>query len=140
MDATLEQTLRDIDASTRTIAVVGATPDMSKAGGFIPAYLQSQGYRIVPVTPSHHEVLGESTYAVLSDVDIPVDVVNVFRPAIEALGVVEDSIELGAKVVWLQLGIVSDAALVFGEQAGLTVIMDRCMGATHRELGLSIGP
>ena len=84
MDPTLEQTLRAIYASTRTIEVVGATPDQSKAGGFIRAYLQSQGYRIVPVTPSHDYVIGEFTYSALRDVEIPVDVVNVFRPAVEA--------------------------------------------------------
>mgnify|MGYP001819259343 FL=1 len=140
MDPTLEQTLRAIYASTRTIAVVGATPDQSKAGGFIPAYLQSQGYRIVPVTPSHDEVLGEDTYSALSDVEIPVDVVNVFRPAVEAPEIVADAAALGAQVVWLQLGIVSDKARAIGEQAGLTVIMDRCMGATHRKLGLTIEP
>ncbi|MCJ7780401.1 MAG: CoA-binding protein [Acidimicrobiia bacterium] len=139
MDAALEQTLRDLYASARTIAVVGATPDGSKPGGFIPAYLQSQGYRIVPVTPFHDEVLGERTYANLRDVDVPVDVVDVFRPAAEAPGIVEDAVALGANVVWLQLGIVSDEALAIGEQAGLTVIMDRCMGATHRELGLTAG-
>lgn len=136
MDTTLERTLRDIYASTEAIAVVGATPDPEKPGNFIPRYLQSQGYRIVPVTPSHDEVFDVSTYAALSEVDVPVDVVEVFRPASEALGIVQDAIALGVKVVWLQLGIVSEEAAAIGRQAGLTVIMDRCMGATHRELGL----
>ena len=140
MDAKLERELRDIYASTRTIAVVGATPNREKAGNFIPRYLQSQGYRIVPVTPSHDEVFGERAYATLSDVELPVDVVDVFRPASEAPGVVRDAITLGVKVVWLQLGIVSEGAAAIGRQAGLTVIMDRCMGATHRELGLGPNP
>ena len=140
MDATLERTLRGIYASTRTIAVVGATPNEAKPANLIPRYLQSQGYRIVPVTPSHDEVLGETAYAALSDVDVPVDVVEVFRPAREAPGLVRDAIVLGAKVVWLQLSIVSDEAAAIGREAGLTVIMDRCMGATHRELGLGPRP
>ena len=136
MDSTLEHALRDIYASTRTIAVVGATPNRDKPGNFIPRYLQSQGYRIVPVTPSHDDMLGERAYAALRDVDVPVDVVEVFRPASEAPGIVRDAILLEAKVLWLQLGIVSNEAAAIGRQAGLTVIMDRCMGATHRELGL----
>ena len=136
MDTTLEQTLRDIYASAETIAVVGATPNPEKAGNSIPRYLQSQGYRIVPVTPSHHEVFGVRAYPSLADVDVPVDVVDVFRPAPEAPGIVREAIGLGAKVVWLQLGIVSEEAAAIGEEAGLTVIMDRCMGAAHRKLGL----
>lgn len=136
MDPTFEQTLRDIYASAEAIAVVGATPNPEKAGNSIPRYLQSQGYRIIPVTPAHNEVFGVRAYPSLADVDVPVDVVNVFRPAAEAPQIVTDSIPLGADVVWLQLGIVSEEAAAIGEQAGLTVIMDRCMGATHRALGL----
>ena len=136
MDPNLEAHLRDIYASTETIAVVGATPNPDKPGNFIPRYLQSHGYRIVPVTPFHADVLGESTYAALSDVDVPVDVVDVFRPAAEAPEIVREAISLGAKVVWLQLGIVSEEAAAIGRRAGITMIMDRCMGATHRELGL----
>ena len=140
MDTTLEQTLRDIYASAETIAVVGATPNPEKAGNSIPRYLQSQGYRIVPVTPSHDEVFGARAYATLADVDVPVDVVDVFRPASEAPGIVREAIALGAKVVWLQLGIVSQEAAAIGEEAGLTVIMDLCMGAAHRTLGLGPRP
>lgn len=136
VDMTLEQTLRDIYASAETIAVVGATPNPEKAGNSIPRYLQSQGYRIVPVTPAHDEVFGVSAYSSLADVDVPIDVVDVFRPASEAPGIVRQAIALGAGVVWLQLGIESDEAAALGEQAGLTVIMDLCMGATHRKLGL----
>lgn len=140
MDASLERTLRDIYASTRTIAVVGATPNPDKPGNFIPRYLQSQGYRIVPVTPAHAEVFGEEAYESLPDIDVGIDVVEVFRPADEAPGIAEDAVTLGAQVLWLQLGIVSPEAEAIGRHAGLTVIMDRCMGATHRELGLGTGP
>ncbi len=85
-------------------------------------------------------MFGERAYSTLSEVDVPIDVVEVFRPASEAPGIVKDAITLGAKVVWLQPGIVSDEAAALGGQAGLTVIMDRCMRATHRELGLGPGP
>ena len=136
MDVTLEQTVRDIYASAKTIAVVGATPNPDKAGNSIPRYLQSQGYRIVPVTPAHEEVFGERAYPSLADVDVSVDVVDVFRPASEAPGIVQQAIDLGASVVWLQLGIKSDEAAAIGEQSGITVVMDLCMGAAHRKLGL----
>jgi hypothetical protein len=136
MDPAFEQTLRDIYASAESIAVVGATPNSEKAGNSIPRYLLSQGYQIIPVTPAHNEVFGVRAYPSLADVDVPIDVVNVFRPAREAPQIVTDSIPLGAGVVWLQLGIVSEEAAAIGEQAGLTMIMDRCIGATHRALGL----
>ena len=138
MDTTLEEMVRDVYASAETIAVVGATPNPEKAGNSIPRYLQSQGYRIVPVTPAHEEVFGVRAYPSLADVDVPVDVVNVFRPASEAPEIVRQAISVGASVVWLQLGIASDEAAALGQQAGLTVIMDLCMGATHRKL--EIGP
>ena len=138
MDTTLEEMVRDVYASAETIAVVGATPNPEKAGNSIPRYLQSQGYRIVPVTPAHEEVFGVRAYPSLADVDVPVDVVNVFRPPSEAPEIVRQAISVGASVVWLQLGIASDEAAALGQQAGLTVIMDLCMGATHRKLG--IGP
>jgi predicted CoA-binding protein len=140
MDASLERTLRDIYASTRTIAVVGATPNADKPANYIPRYLRSQGYRIVPVTPGHAEVFGEKAYRSLADIDFAIDVVEVFRPADEAPGIAEDAVMLGAQVLWLQIGIVSPEAEAIGRRAGLTVIMDRCMGATHRELGLGTGP
>ena len=136
MDPAFEQTLRDIYASAEAIAVVGATPNPEKAGNSIPQYLQSQGYRIIPVSPAHDEVFGVRAYPSLSDVDVPVDVVNVFRPAGEAPQIVTDSIPLGANVGWLPLGIVSGEAAAIGEQAGRAMIMDRCIGATHRALGL----
>ena len=140
LDPGLERQLRDIYADTQTIAVVGATMNKEKAGFFIPFYLQQQGYRIIPVNPSYTEVLGERAYASLSDVDVPIDVVDVFRPAAEAPSIAQDAVSVGAKVLWLQSGIVSQDAATIGEAAGMTIVMDRCMGATHSELGLGPGP
>jgi hypothetical protein len=131
---------RRLYASMRSIAVVGATPNESKPGGSIPRYLQAQGYRIIPVTPAHQEVFGQKAYPSLRDVEGPVDVVEVFRPAVEAPGIVEAAIAIGASVVWLQAGIVSAEAERLGREAGITVIMDQCMGVMHRELGLGPGP
>jgi predicted CoA-binding protein len=140
MDASLRERLVGIFAETRTIAVVGASADPSKPAHTIPRYLQRQGYRIVPVNPRGGELLGEPVARSLAEVDGPVDVVEVFRPAEEAPRIAREAVEAGAKVLWLQLGIVSQEARQVAEAAGLTVVMDRCMGETHGELVLGPGP
>jgi predicted CoA-binding protein len=140
MDASLRERLVGIFAETKTIAVVGASADPSKPAHTIPRYLQRQGYRIVPVNPRGGELLGEPVARSLAEVDGPVDVVEVFRPAGEAPRIAREAVEAGAKVLWLQLGIVSQEARQVAEAAGLTVVMDRCMGETHGELVLGPGP
>ena len=140
MDAPLREQLLRIYAETRTIAVVGASGDPSKPAHRIPRYLQSQGYRILPVNPRGGELLGEAVARSLAEVEGPVDVVDVFRPAEEAPGIARQAIKAGAKVLWLQLGIESEEARQVAEAAGLTVVMDRCMGEAHAELGLGPGP
>jgi predicted CoA-binding protein len=140
MDPAEREQLLRIYAETRTIAVVGASSDPSKDAHRIPLYLQSQGYRILPVNPRGGEILGERVFGSLDEIDVPVDVVDVFRPAEEAPGIAHQAVAIGAKVLWLQAGIVSEEARQIAEAAGLTVVMDRCMGATHRLLGLGPGP
>jgi predicted CoA-binding protein len=140
MDAALRERLLRIYAETKTIAVVGASADPSKPAHRIPRYLQGQGYRIRPVNPRGGEVLGEAVARSLAEVDAPVDVVEVFRPAAEAPQVAREAVAAGATVLWLQAGISSEEARQVAEAAGLTVVMDRCMGATHGELGLGPGP
>jgi uncharacterized protein len=135
-----EQQLRGIYATTRTIAVVGASANEAKPAHRIPRYLKGQGYRIVPVNPRGGELLGEPVARSLAEVDGPVDVVEVFRPAEEAPQIAREAVEAGAKVLWLQLGIESEEAERLASAAGLTVVMDRCMGEAHRELGLGPGP
>jgi uncharacterized protein len=132
--------LLKVYADTKTIAVVGASADETKASHRIPRYLQSQGYRIIPVSPKGGEILGEKVFTSLAEIDTPVDVVDVFRPAEETPQIARDAVAIGAKVLWLQSGIASDEAEEIGEAGGLTVVMDRCMGATHRQLGLGPGP
>ena len=139
-DPALWQQLLGIYRDTRTIAVVGASSDEAKAASRIPRYLQSQGYRIVPVNPHGGQLFGERVYRSLDEVDVPVDVVDVFRPAGETPDIARAAVRIGARVLWLQLGIASDEARAIGDAGGLTVIMDRCMGATHRWLGLGPGP
>jgi uncharacterized protein len=140
MDASLRERLAGIFAEARTIAVVGASADPSKPAHAIPRYLQRQGYRILPVNPRGGELLGEPVARSLAEVVGPVDVVEVFRPAEEAPRIAREAVEVGAKVLWLQLGIVSQEARQVAEAAGLTVVMDRCMGETHGRLGLGPGP
>jgi uncharacterized protein len=106
----------------------------------IPRYLQRQGYRILPVNPHGGELLGEPVARSLAEVDRPVDVVDVFRPAEEAPEIARQAIAIDARVLWLQLGIESEEAKRLAEGAGLTVVMNRRMGATHGALGLGPGP
>ena len=134
-----EQLLR-LYAQSKTIAVVGASADESKAAHRIPSYLQSQDYRILPVNPRGGELFGEHVFHSLIEIDVPVDVVEVFRPASEAPEIARQAVTIGAKVLWLQLSIVSEEARHIAEAEGLTVVMDRCMGATHAMLGLGSGP
>jgi uncharacterized protein len=132
--------LRRIYAETKTIAVVGASADPSKPSHNIPRYLQSQGFRIIPVSPKGGEILGEKVFASLRDIDVPVDTVDVFRPSEETPDIARDAVAIGAKHLWLQSGIANDEAAKIAEDAGLDVVMDRCMGATHGRLGLGPGP
>jgi predicted CoA-binding protein len=140
MEASLREKLLRIYAETKTIAIVGASADETKAAHQIPRYLQSQGYRIIPVNPRGGEILGEPVFHSLAEIDVPVDVVDVFRPAQEAPAIARQAIAIGAKVLWLQIGIESEEARQLAEVAGLTVIMNRCMGETHGQLGLGPGP
>ena len=140
MDESLREQLARIYAQTKTIAVVGISRDPFKPSQRIPKYLQEQGYRIRPVNPRGGSVLGEPVARSLSEVDGPVDLVDVFRPADEAPKIARQAIDIGAKVLWLQEGIESQEAKRIAEAAGLTVVMNRCMGATHAELGLGSGP
>ena len=96
--------------------------------------MQSQGYRSIPVNPRLSEVLGEKAYPSLSEIPVPVDVVEIFRRAEDVPPVVEDAIAIGAKVVWMQLGIINEDAAYRAESARLGVVMDTCMGATHQLL------
>jgi uncharacterized protein len=139
MDTLLRERLLGIYAQTKRIAVVGASADPSKPAHQIPRYLQQQGYRILPVNPRGGQLLNEPVARSLFEVEGPVDVVEVFRPATEAPEIARAAVEIDAKVLWLQLGIASEEARQVAEAAGLTVVMDRCMGETHRKLGLGPG-
>lgn len=128
--------IRRILGETRTIAVVGLSSKPDRPSHDVAAYLQRAGYRIVPVNPRETEVLGELSYATLRDIpaDLPIDIVDVFRRAEETPEVARDAVAIGARTLWLQLGIANDEARAIAEDAGLTVIMDRCLKVDHRRL------
>jgi uncharacterized protein len=124
----VSHTPRDILTYAATVAVVGASQDPSKPSGKITYLLQHRGFRIIPVNPNAKEVLGEPAYASLLDIKEPVDVVDVFRPAVEAPDIARQAVAIGARALWLQLGIVSDQARAIAEAAGLDYVEDLCMG------------
>lgn len=126
--------LRRILEETHTIAVVGITDKQDLPAYTVPAYLQSQGYRVIPVNPRLNNILGEISYPDLASIPVPVDVVLIFRASGFVPPIVEDAIAIHAKVVWMQEGISNEAAAQKASQAGLEVVMNTCMRSTHRRL------
>ena len=118
--------------SPRTLAVIGLSDDPSKPSHSVSAYMQQHGYRLLPVNPAISEVLGERSYPSLSDLPIKPDVVNVFRLPKFIPAIVDEMIALGLKNLWVQLGIVNLEAATRAEQAGIHVVMDRCILIEHR--------
>jgi hypothetical protein len=127
----------DILRKYRTIAVLGASNDPEKPAHYVPAYLQQHGYRIIPVNPREDEVLGERSYPDLASVPEPVEIVEIFRRSEDVPPVVDAAIRIGAKAVWMQEGIVHEAAARRAREAGLLVVMDRCMKTDHQRLAAS---
>lgn len=130
---------RSILTRLRTWAVVGCSPEPSRDSHRIARLLKSRGYRVIPVNPAADELLGEPCYASLRDVPEPVDVVDVFRRSEAAGAHVDEAIEIGAKAVWLQLGVIDEAAAERARAAGLEVVMDRCPAIELPRLGIA-GP
>ena len=115
-----------------TIAVVGLSSKHHRASYGVSEYMQSAGYRIIPVNPNEREVLGERAYARLEDVPEKVDIVDIFRRSDQVPEVVESAIRIGAKAVWMQEGVIHPAAAARARQAGLAVVMDLCILKEHR--------
>lgn len=113
--------------AVKTIAVVGLSPQPARPSHRIARAMQSRGFRILPVRPLVHEVLGERAYARLADIDQPVDLVNVFRAASQLDPIVDECLRLGLKRLWIQLGIVNMAAAERARAGGMQVVMDRCI-------------
>jgi O-acetylhomoserine (thiol)-lyase len=129
--------LRSILERVGTIAMVGASSNWNRPSYFVMKYLQGKGYRVIPVNPgiTGETLLGEKVYASLRDIPEPIDMVDVFRAADQAPAIIEDAIAIGAKIVWMQLGIRNDAAAAAAEEAGIEVVMNRCPKIEFGRLG-----
>jgi predicted CoA-binding protein len=133
-----EQAVREILKTTNTIASVGLSSNPEKESNWVASYLKRQGYKIIPVNPNASEIMGEKSYQSLSDIPGKVDIVQIFRKPEDVPPIVDEANKIGAKVVWMQEGIVSEEAGQAAEDAGLFVVMDVCMRAAHQ--WLKIGP
>ncbi|HKI53690.1 MAG TPA: CoA-binding protein [Anaerolineales bacterium] len=131
-----DQEMRDILLSANTVASVGLSSNDEKESYWIVFFLKEQGYRMIPVNPKATEIFGEKAYASLSEIPDKIDVVQIFRRPEDVPPVVEEAIKIGAKVVWMQEGIVNEEAARMAREAGLQVVMNACMRATHKRLGL----
>jgi predicted CoA-binding protein len=127
-----ETQITQILKNMHRIAVVGLSTNPEKDSHEVAAYLQRQGYEIIPVNPTADEILGMKAYPDLLSVPGDIDVVDIFRPARDVPPVVDQAIQKGAAVVWMQLGIIHDAAAQKAESAGLQVVMDRCIKTEHQ--------
>jgi uncharacterized protein len=123
----------DILKNYKTIAVVGLSSDAARPSHGVAEYLQSAGYRIIPVNPNEREVLGEKSYARLEDVPEKIEIVDIFRRVEEVPAVVDSAIRVGARVVWMQLGIADEKAAEKARAAGLIVVEDACMFVEHKK-------
>lgn len=117
----------------RVVAVVGLSSDPNRPSYRVAQYLQAQGYRIIPVNPGCQEILGEKCYATLQDIPVPVEIVDIFRKVEAIPGIVAEAIAVGAKVIWMQQGLEEPVSAQKAEQAGLKVIMDRCIKIEHQQ-------
>jgi hypothetical protein len=131
-----EEELKETLSNCKTVAVVGISPKEDRPSYIVASYLKSKGYRIIPVRPDGELILGEKVYHSLSEIpkEIGVDVVDIFRKSEEVPPIVEEAIQRGAKVVWMQEGVIHHEAGEKAEKAGLKVVMDRCMKKDHQRL------
>jgi predicted CoA-binding protein len=131
--------LRRILKTNHTIAVVGLSADWYRPSYFAAKYMQEHGFRIIPVNPKYEEILGEKCYPNLKAIPEPVDIVDVFRKPDDCVPIAQDAVAIGAKVLWLQLGVVNDEAARVAEAGGLEVVMDRCVKIEYARLFGGLG-
>lgn len=123
--------IRNALSTTRTIAMVGLSPKSERPSHFVATYLQYEGYRVIPVNPMAKEILGEKAYPDLLSVPDKIDMVDVFRQPEECIEIAQQAIQIGAKTLWLQLHVINVEAANMAREAGLNVVMDRCVKIEH---------
>ena len=125
--------VKEVLRTAGTIALVGFSPKKNRPSHLVGCYLIQAGFRVIPVNPSHSEICGLTCYPDLISIPEPVDIVDIFRRSAEVLPVVEEAIVIGARVIWMQQGIINREAAELAENAGLIVIMDRCIKVDHMQ-------
>lgn len=128
------EVIRSMLTDAKSIAVIGLSADPGKPSHYVPAYMQQQGYRILPVNPTVDSVLGEKSYSSLADLPIKPDIVNVFRLPRYIPAIVDEMLELGFQNLWVQSGIVNLEAAAKAEAGGIHVVMDHCIMVEHRRI------
>lgn len=136
MNRAITDEIGELLSRTKTIAVVGLSSNPMRASNGVSQYIQSRGYRIIPINPNEQIVLGERAYASLSDVPEKIDLVDVFRRSEHVPEIVDEVIRLRIPALWLQEGVIHEAAAKRAREAGITVVMDRCILKEHRKRGL----
>lgn len=129
-----DQVIKELLNASHLIAIVGLSADESKASNTVGRYLQSKGYRIIPVNPGAEEILGEKTYKTLSEIPERVDIVDIFMRSEKVVPVVEEAIRLHPKAIWLQLGITNDEAKGLVERNDIAFFSDKCVKQEHERL------
>jgi predicted CoA-binding protein len=131
-----DEEIKDILVTCKTVAVVGISPKEDRPSYMVASYLRSKGYRIIPIRPDGDIILGEKVYRSLQEIpkEVEVDIVDIFRKSEDVPPIVEEAIQRGAKVVWMQEGIMNMEAAAQAERVRLKVVMDRCMKKEHQRL------
>jgi predicted CoA-binding protein len=131
--------LRGILKGSHTIAVVGLSADWFRPSYFAAKYMQDHGYRVIPVNPRYTEILGERCYPNLQSIPEPIDIVDVFRKGEDCLPIAHDAVSIGAKVLWMQIGVMNSEAAQYAQAGGLAVVEDRCIKIEYARLFGGLG-
>ncbi len=134
--------IKEILSKYKTIAMVGVSKDKTKASTIVMKYMQKYGFKVIPVNPDSkgEKILGEEVFEKLVDIETPIDIVDIFRPSVEALKLAEDAVKIGAKVLWLQLGIRNQEAKEIVESNNIKYIENRCTKMEYQKIFLKINP
>jgi len=138
----VNENIKEILSKYKTIAMVGVSKNNTKTSTIVMKYMQKYGFKVIPVNPNAkgEKILGEEVFAKLEDIKTSVDIVDVFRPSVEAIKIAEETVKIGAKVLWLQLGIRSDEAKNLVEAKNIEYIENRCTKMEYQKLFLNINP